>query len=92
MQTVETGVYCRACTYHWGEGYADDWRPAATIFHPHPPNREARFRAFLEKDIPAHFAVCKNMNRGYDFAESRLHPLERQADGEDFFVVPEDWE
>jgi hypothetical protein len=92
MQTVETGVYCRACTYHWDEGYADDWRPAATIFHPHPPNREARFRAFLEKDIPAHFAVCKNMNRGYDFAESRLHPLERQADGEDFFVVPEDWE
>ncbi|CEL08931.1 hypothetical protein ASPCAL12076 [Aspergillus calidoustus] len=92
MQTVETGVYCRACTYHWDKGYADDWRPAATSFHPHSPNREARFRAFLEKDIPAHFAVCKNMNRGYDFAESRLHPLERQADGEDFFVFPEDWE
>ncbi|KAJ0414908.1 hypothetical protein BJY00DRAFT_327340 [Aspergillus carlsbadensis] len=92
MQTVETGVYCRACTYHWEEGTANEWKGGPWVLHPHPPTREARFRAFLEKDIPAHFAVCKNVDRGYDFSERRLDSWGREADGEDFFVFPEDGE
>ncbi|KAL3472558.1 hypothetical protein BJX99DRAFT_262236 [Aspergillus californicus] len=90
-RTVEPGVYCRACTYHWEE-FATDWWRGPLVLHPHPPNREARFRAFLERDIPAHFVVCENVRRGYDFSKRTLEPYSRDGDGGDFFVFPEDWE
>ncbi|KAL5335000.1 hypothetical protein BJX70DRAFT_402056 [Aspergillus crustosus] len=90
-RTVEPGVYCRACTYHWEE-MATDWWVGPLVFDPHPPNREARFRAFRERDIPAHFVVCENVRREYDLSERTLEDWNRDGDGEDFFVFPEDWE
>ncbi|KAL3463537.1 hypothetical protein BJX64DRAFT_287283 [Aspergillus heterothallicus] len=85
-QKTETGVYCRACTYHWEEGFANDWRRVETIFHPLPPNREAYFRAFLEGDIPQHFEVCKNVKKRYNFGPSR-DPTARTRE-KDFVVGP----
>ncbi|KAL2837192.1 hypothetical protein BJY01DRAFT_258462 [Aspergillus pseudoustus] len=86
-QKTETGVYCRACTYHWEQGFAKDWKRGETILHPHPPNREAYFQAFLERDIPKHFEVCKNVKKGYDFSRKKdRRSCSRQ--GEDFIVGP----
>ncbi|KAL3467880.1 hypothetical protein BJX64DRAFT_283344 [Aspergillus heterothallicus] len=89
-QTAETGVYCRACTYHWEEGHASDRPPAAgrLVSQKHPPSLEAYFRAFRECDIAEHFAVCENVGRGYDFGIRGEWMGRPQRDGEDFVVRP----
>ncbi|KAE8419049.1 hypothetical protein BDV36DRAFT_252327 [Aspergillus pseudocaelatus] len=66
-QTLEPGTYCRACTYHWEEGKADDWRRMETIWDLHPPSREAYYRAFSEADLPQHFLNCPAVRVHYDF-------------------------
>ncbi|PYI10658.1 hypothetical protein BO78DRAFT_283269, partial [Aspergillus sclerotiicarbonarius CBS 121057] len=64
-QTLEPGTYCRACTYYWEEGIANDWRRQETVWHPHPPSREACYRAFLEADLPEHFRRCAAVKANY---------------------------
>ncbi|KNG89424.1 hypothetical protein ANOM_003152 [Aspergillus nomiae NRRL 13137] len=89
-RTLEPGTYCRACTYHWEEGNADDWRRMETIFHLHPPSREAYYRAFLEADLPQHFLNCVAMKQNYNFRVERLSLTERlfKRKGTDFIVGP----
>ncbi|KAL3457190.1 hypothetical protein BJX64DRAFT_269296 [Aspergillus heterothallicus] len=76
---AETGVYCRACMYRLDSETEANILGVPSNFDPHPPNREARFRAFLERDIPAHFAVCKNVNGEYHFSDTMLDSLHRGA-------------
>lgn len=82
---LEPGTFCRACTFHWEEAKADDWRRMETIFHPHPPSREAYYRAFLESDLPAHFQHCAAVKANYNFREAKA---ERRREGTDFVVKP----
>ena len=86
-QTLESGVYCRACTYHLEEGKADEWRRKETIRHPYPPSREAYHRAFLEADLPEHFIKCSAIKKDYDFCSRNLGDGFRR-DGTDFIVRP----
>ncbi|PKX93057.1 uncharacterized protein P174DRAFT_461513 [Aspergillus novofumigatus IBT 16806] len=72
-QTLEPGTFCRACTYHWEDGNANDWRFMQTIGDLHPPSREAYFRAFLEAELPQHFLHCA---------------AEPRREGTDFVVTP----
>ncbi|KAF7113698.1 hypothetical protein CNMCM5793_003054 [Aspergillus hiratsukae] len=58
-QTLEPGTFCRACTYHWQEGKANDWRCMETIFHPHPPSREAISGHFWRLNFPNIFYIVQ---------------------------------
>lgn len=87
-QTLEPGTFCRACTYHWEEGKANDWRCMETIFHPHPPSREAYFRAFLEAELPQHFLHCAAVKANYNFREIQLTRKEPRREGTDFVAAP----
>ncbi|GIK06236.1 hypothetical protein Aspvir_001881 [Aspergillus viridinutans] len=87
-QTLEPGTFCRACTYHWEEGKAKDWRRMETVFHPHPPSREAYFRAFLEAELPQHFLHCAAVKANYNFREILLTRTGPRREGTDFVVAP----
>ncbi|PYH89047.1 hypothetical protein BO71DRAFT_435165 [Aspergillus ellipticus CBS 707.79] len=87
---LEPGAYCRACTYHWEEWFADDWNPGtvSAFWNTHPPSREAAYRAFLEQDLPAHFRGCAAVkaNDDFDTGEDGAYGW----DGPDFVVGPRD--
>ncbi|QRD91125.1 hypothetical protein F9C07_5178 [Aspergillus flavus] len=87
-QILEPGTYCKACTYHWEEGNANDWRRMETIWHPHPPSREAYYRAFLEADLPRHFLNCVAVKENYDFRVKRPSDIFFRRHGTDFIVGP----
>ncbi|GFF65347.1 hypothetical protein IFM47457_01006 [Aspergillus lentulus] len=87
-QTLEPGTFCRACTYHWEDGNANDWRCMETIWDLHPPGREAYFRAFLAAELPQHFLHCAAVKANYNFRELSLTRKEPEREGTDFVVAP----
>jgi hypothetical protein len=87
-QTLEPGIFCRACTYHWEEAKANDWRCMETIWDPYPPSREAYFRAFLEAELPQHFLHCAAVKANYNFRDILLTRKEPRREGTDFVVAP----
>ncbi|KAB8201925.1 hypothetical protein BDV34DRAFT_228884 [Aspergillus parasiticus] len=87
-QILEPGTYCKACTYHWEGGNANDWRRMETIWHPHPPSREAYYRAFLEADLPRHFLNCVAVKENYDFRVKHPSDIFFRRHGTDFIVGP----
>ncbi|KAL4891154.1 hypothetical protein BDV59DRAFT_209282 [Aspergillus ambiguus] len=87
-QILEPGTFCRACTYHWEEGKANDWRCRESMWDLHPPSREAYFRAFLEAELPQHFLHCASVKANYDFRKIQLTRVKPKREGTDFVVVP----
>ncbi|PLN80640.1 hypothetical protein BDW42DRAFT_201191 [Aspergillus taichungensis] len=93
--TLEPGMYCRACTYHWEEKVAEDhfflkWPifPAAS-WKKQPLVKMAYDRAFRVMDLPEHFLHCPQVKKRYDFAKRR-GPIDRpwRRGGKDYLVTP----
>ncbi|OOF90579.1 hypothetical protein ASPCADRAFT_10490 [Aspergillus carbonarius ITEM 5010] len=87
-RTLEPGTYCRACTYHWEEGFATDWNDPETMWDQHPSSRETCYRAFLEDDLPEPFHHCAAVKANYDFNRSFVGPEDYRREQIDFIVVP----
>ncbi|RAL02619.1 uncharacterized protein BO80DRAFT_403197 [Aspergillus ibericus CBS 121593] len=89
-RTLEPGTYCRACTYHWEEKIADDWRRPETMWHIHPPGREACYRAFLEAELPEHFRECAAVKANYNLRRKKVRARDRERGRVTFIVRLDD--
>jgi hypothetical protein len=83
--TLESGVYCRACTCDWEE------REDVYSRREHKLVRRRYHQAFLKEAMPTHFLHCKSLKKGYnleDLVKELAWPYERTVG--DFLVLVAD--
>lgn len=86
-RALESGLYCRACTYHYEERNGGAQQQCLR-WKSQPESKKAYDRAFLQVDLPEHFLHCPAVKANYNFQDRKkgqiMWPFRRS--GTDFVV------